>query len=93
MTNSGCARVILCGMRKRSFLKDGETAVALLCRPTSVDHAVALSRAAYEDGADGVTIELNQFPLAARTVAGFPVMGEAIGATPQEAPSGEVGSR
>jgi len=43
----------------------------MLCRPTSVDHAIALSRTAQDAGADGVTIELNSFPPSARTVAGF----------------------
>jgi len=62
---------IISTMKKKSFLTNGETSISLLCRPTSVDHAVALARSAYEDGADGVTIELNRFPVAARTVEGF----------------------
>lgn len=58
-------------MKKRSFLSCPCGAVSLLCRPSSVDEAVALARAALDDGADGVAVELNRFPLAARTRAGF----------------------
>lgn len=59
------------GMEGKSFLNCGGTAVSLLCRPTSIDHAVALARTALDAGADGVTIELNSFPPAERTVRGF----------------------
>lgn len=58
-------------MRTKSFLGKGGAVVSLLCRPTSVDHAVALARTAFDAGADGVTVELNDFPLADRTVEGF----------------------
>ena len=42
-------------------------AISLLCRPASVDEAVALARTALDVGADGLTVELNRFPVAART--------------------------
>jgi len=58
-------------MDRRSFLNCGGSAVSLLCRPTSVEHAVALARTAWDAGADGVTVELNEFPIASRTVECF----------------------
>ena len=58
-------------MKERSFLSCPCGAVSLLCRPASVDEAVALARTALDAGADGVTVELNRFPVAARTRANF----------------------
>ncbi len=58
-------------MKERSFLSCPCGAVSLLCRPASVDEAVALARTALDAGADGVAVELNRFPVAARTLAGF----------------------
>lgn len=58
-------------MKGRSFLSCPSGAISLLCRPASVDEAVALARTALDAGADGVTVELNRFPVAARTLAGF----------------------
>lgn len=58
-------------MKERSFLSDSRGVVSLLCRPASVDEAVALARTALDAGADGVTVELNRFPPAARTLANF----------------------
>ena len=58
-------------MKERSFLACPCGAVSLLCRPASVDEAVALARTALDAGADGVTVELNRFPVAARTRANF----------------------
>jgi len=56
---------------KKSFLRNGETAIALLSSPTCVDHAIALARTARDDGADGVTLELHRFPVEERTVENF----------------------
>lgn len=58
-------------MEKKSFLRKGQTAIALLSTPTSVEHAIAIARTARDDGADGVTLELNKFPVELRTVENF----------------------
>lgn len=58
-------------MDKKSFLRHGETAIALLSTPKDVDHAIALARSARDAGADGVTLELHKFPVELRTVENF----------------------
>jgi len=58
-------------MDKRSFLRHGETAISLLSAPRDVDHAIALARTARDAGADGVTLELHEFPVELRTVVNF----------------------
>lgn len=58
-------------MNRRSFLRHGETAIALLSTPKDVDHAIALARTARDCGADGVTLELHKFPVELRTVENF----------------------
>lgn len=58
-------------MKRRSFLDCGGTAITLLSTPTSVEHAIALALMARDDGADGVALELNRFPVADRTVDNF----------------------
>lgn len=58
-------------MKRKSFLDCGGTAITLLSTPTSVEHAIALARTARDDGADGVALELNKFPVELRTVENF----------------------
>ena len=58
-------------MKRKSFLGRNETAITLLSTPTSVEHAIALARTARDDGADGVALELNRFPVEQRTVENF----------------------
>jgi len=58
-------------MKRRSFLDCGGTAITLLSTPTNVEHAIALARTARDDGADGVALELNKFPVELRTVDNF----------------------
>ena len=58
-------------MKGKSFLGRNETAITLLSTPTSVEHAIALARTARDDGADGIALELNRFPVEQRTVENF----------------------
>jgi len=65
-------------MSKKSFLRHGETAIALLSMPTSVDQAIALARTARDAGADGVTFELQKFPPELRTVENFKAITSSV---------------
>lgn len=58
-------------MKRNNPLCGNETAILLLATPTSVEHAIALARTARDDGADGVALELNKFPVELRTVENF----------------------
>ena len=55
------------------------TSIYHLCRPVDENHAIALARAGYNDGADGTCFELADFPPELRTVD---VFGRIVNAVP-----------
>ena len=58
-------------MLKKSFFNRQETAVTLLCKPSSIDQAIALARSGHSDGADGIAIEIQSIPQEERTTEKF----------------------
>lgn len=58
-------------MNKKSFFNRQSTAIALLTNPRSVEEAMALSRQGEYDGADGIALELCDFPVELRSIDNF----------------------
>ena len=56
---------------KHSFFNRQDAAVTLLYAPESMNEAIGLARAAEMDGADGIAVELQKFPLEQRTEENF----------------------
>ena len=54
------------------------TSIYHLCRPVDENHAIALARAGYNDGADGTCFELADFPPELRTVDVFRRIVDAV---------------